>query len=52
LFVGEKHLAYCWSGKEKSSIKLLSPRKYYLGDFFVSSLDIIKDEVVKTGLIR
>lgn len=39
--------------KRKKQYKAISsPRKYYLGDFFVSSLDIIKDEVVKTGLRR
>ena len=34
LFVGEKHMAYCWSEKEKSGLKLFHPQEeYFLGIF-------------------
>ena len=37
-------MAYCWTGKEKSSL-IWNPQDVVLG-IFVSSLNILKDEVV------
>ena len=40
-------MAYCWTGKEKSGIRW-NPQDVLSWGFFVSSLNIIKDEVVRT----
>ena len=42
-------MAYCWTGKEKSSL-IWNPQDFVLG-IFVSSLNIIKDEVVGIKMI-
>ena len=38
-------MAYCWTGKEKSSL-IWNPQDVFVLGIFVSSLNIIKDEVV------
>ncbi len=40
-------MAYCWTGKEKSSLRW-NPQDVFILGIFVSSLNILKDEVVRT----